>query len=121
MRIQIFLLFIFSLQFVYGQNNTEGLESLSQRSKLKSYFKVLPKVSEDTPDWAKLLYEDPSNFIEIQKLKEAYFKSNAFKKNIHTQNYKHWFKIVHKHINENGIVQMPNPGEVFLQEQQVPQ
>jgi len=118
MRLTLLFIFLFTTYLVQGQSDPDLLENLILKSKQKSYFKLLPKVDDETPDWAVLLYKEPNNFIEIQALKKEYFKTNTFKKNIHTQNYKHWFKIVKNHVNDQGIVEMPNQSELFFASQQ---
>jgi len=46
--------------------------------------------SNDLPEWAKLMYSDSASVEKVMELYDAYYKTNPFVKNSHTQYYKHW-------------------------------
>ena len=77
------------------------------------WFKAIPLIDNDTPEWAITMYNEDDNWIKIEKLKEIYYKDHKWEKNIHVQNYKHWRKIVQNHIDDNGRVSLPDPIETF--------
>ena len=77
------------------------------------WFKAIPLLDSNTPDWAKTMYEEDNNFHKVNKLRKSYYESNPFVKNIHTQNYKYWLKIIQDHIGDNGKAKLPKPGTEF--------
>jgi PKD repeat protein len=42
------------------------------------------------PQWAKIMYEDGANPIEVKRVYDEYFDSHPFEKTVHTQYYKRW-------------------------------
>ena len=81
------------------------------------WYKLIPMIDKSTPEWIKELYEDGDNFESITTLRSAYYKTHSFEKNVHTQNYKYWFRQVKDFVNDEGKVQMPAPGELFLKKE----
>ncbi len=79
------------------------------------WFKALPKVNDKTPQWAMVMYSDCENFIRITTLYQEYFKLHPFEKNIHTQNFKHWYKQVVDYVDDNGMVNKPMEHELVRQ------
>ena len=77
------------------------------------WYKVIPMIDDTTPEWMRALYEDSENYERIVTLRATYYKTHAFEKNIHTQNYKYWMRIVGNHINDTGQVDLPAPGNTF--------
>jgi hypothetical protein len=77
------------------------------------WFKAIPMIDEQTPAWAKLMYTDDSNFDAIIKARDTYYATNKFVKNIHTQNFKYWYKKVYNHVNEQGIVNKRSESDLF--------
>lgn len=67
-------------------------------------FKLIPKMDEKTPDWAKLMYSENPNVYLVDDLYEKYYDNNEFIKNIHTQNYKHWRWQIEELIDGNGYI-----------------
>lgn len=86
-----------------------------------NWFKMIPLVDDNTPEWAKVMYNEDTNFEKVERLKYQYYKENSFEKNIHIQNYKHWFKIVNQHVKDDGYVSLPESSEVFLKAEKVKQ
>ncbi|MFN0203582.1 MAG: WD40/YVTN/BNR-like repeat-containing protein, partial [Bacteroidia bacterium] len=54
-----------------------------------AYFKYLPPITATTPDWAKYMYSEQPNLLQLEEMYLAYYENHSFEKNIHTQNYKH--------------------------------
>lgn len=79
------------------------------------WFKAIPFIDESTPEWAVTMYTDDTNFELVEQQKYAYYKNNSYKKTIHIQNYKYWFKIVSNHVNEEGRIELPDPVIAFKQ------
>ncbi len=84
----ILLLFTFCLN---AQNSTE-------------FFKQIPKLDESTPDWALSMYSEHPNVRSVEEAYQAYYHSHIFEKNIHTQNFKHWIRLVDPLTNEEGFI-----------------
>lgn len=72
------------------------------------WFKAIPMIDASTPEWARVMYTEDTNFVKIEALKSEYYKTRDWKKNIHVQNYKHWFKAVNNYVNDDGKVEKPN-------------
>jgi hypothetical protein len=77
------------------------------------WFKAIPLIDDDTPEWAKLMYTDETKFDEIVAAKEKYYSTHPFVKNLHTQNFKHWFKIVSNFVQEDGTILMTSEQDRF--------
>ena len=71
------------------------------------FFKTIPVIDESTPDWARLMYSDNPNVAEVEDLFKAYHKTNEFVKTIHTQNHKHWIRIVEPLLDDEGFIKQP--------------
>ncbi|MCB0704203.1 MAG: T9SS type A sorting domain-containing protein [Saprospiraceae bacterium] len=80
-----------------------------QSQNRSDYFKTVPAIESATPPWAKLMYADDPNVREVDFEYEAYFRTHAFAKSIHTQNYKHWRQIVEPWLNDSGYIRRPTP------------
>ncbi len=84
-----------------------------------NWFKAIPFIDNTTPKWAVYMYENDDQYDEIISLMEEYYLSNAFEKNIHTQNFKHWRNIVECCISDKGIVELPDPVEQFKKQERI--
>ena len=78
------------------------------KPKHPEWFKAIPQIDEDTPHWAVALYEEDDNFVKIEGLIKEYYKTHAWEKNIHTQNYKFWLKNVRNYIGDDGRINKPS-------------
>jgi len=78
-------------------NNSQGQNSAE-------FFKTIPLLNNNTPEWALLMYSENPNIGEVEKLYRQYYKENDFEKNIHTQNHKHWMLQIEGLINQNGFI-----------------
>ncbi len=84
---------LLTINTVVAQNNT-------------AYFKTIPSQSSIAvaPDWAQLLYQEDPVVQDVIDAYQLYFKTNEFKKTIHTQNYKYWINKVVGNLNEEGKI-----------------
>ncbi len=83
-----------------------------------TYFKTIPPITKDTPEWACHMYSENPNVKQVDFLYHQYFKNKSFAKSIHTQNYKHWRRQVDSYINQEGFIQQQTQEEQnnFLKE-----
>ncbi len=103
----IYLFLLFTGCFTYSQN-IERLPS----PKYPQLFKTLScPVKESDPEWVKKMYSSNPNFFEIIELYKEYYKANEFIKNTHTQNFKHFNRIIksNHYYNEDGAVVIVEP------------
>jgi len=106
-----FVLLFLSLSFVVSAQQTNYEEIKNQ------FFKVAYSPSESDPLWIQLMYSDSPNFDEVVGAYEDYFSKNAKEKNIHTQNFKHWVKMVQPFVQADGRIQIPSDFERSAMEQ----
>ncbi|MGB1104509.1 MAG: LamG-like jellyroll fold domain-containing protein [Crocinitomicaceae bacterium] len=74
-----------------------------------SFFKVFPILDGTEPEWVSAMYETDANVMEVIDAYHAYYRVNAFEKNIHTQNFKYWLRTVEPYVQENGEIICPVP------------
>ena len=88
------------------------LASIQSQSQNKSdFFKTIPILNEDTPEWARLMYSENPNVGEVENLYKQYYKANEFVKTIHTQNHKHWIRLVELLLDRDGFIKQPTREE----------
>lgn len=82
--------------------------------KYEQLFKTIPIVKSDAPKWVHLLYNFNPNYYKIEKAFHNYYKDHIFEKNIHTQNFKYFSKIIHNHdyLKDNGDIHIPSLSEL---------
>lgn len=102
------------LVFTITQSIAQETNGFFPKPNHTEWFKAIPKIDASTPEWAKMMYIQDDNFVEIESLKKEFYLNNKWEKNIHTQNYKYWLKIVQNHVGEDGLVQLPTPRESFM-------
>ncbi|HHG84805.1 MAG TPA: hypothetical protein ENJ82_08640, partial [Bacteroidetes bacterium] len=100
MRKVLLLLLICLIQF----NNINAQNS-------SDFFKSIPVITKNTPNWAKLMYSANPNVGEVEDLFRSYFKTHEFEKTIHTQNHKHWIQQVEPLLDNNGFIILPGRAE----------
>lgn len=110
--ISITIIFCLSQIQVFAQSDKEKILYYPEVVH-EDWFKLIPPITDHTPDWAKVMYEDSENFEKIERLKREYYNTHPFKKTVHTQNYKYWLKTVSPYLNDEGKVSMPLPGTEF--------
>ena len=87
----LFSILFFQSILLFGQNKDH-------------YFKTIPTINQDTPEWAKMMYGEDPNVREVDFEYYQYYKNNPFEKNIHTQNYKHWKNTIEFDLNKTGFI-----------------
>jgi len=75
------------------------------------FFKVIPHIDSSTPLWVQKMYASTPNVYEVDALYHQYYDVHPFRKTIHTQNYKHWRRMIRDIVNEEGFIQPPTPQE----------
>ena len=91
------------------------IESQSQNS--SEFFKAIPIIDNNTPNWARLMYSDNPNVGEVEYLFKEYYMNNKFIKNIHTQNHKHWILMVAPLLDQDGFIKQPSKLEEDIKHQ----
>lgn len=71
------------------------------------WFKTIPPVDANTPDWALMMYGDDPNVLDVVDAYHQYFRENEFVKTVHVQNYKFWLKTVGEWVNGEGFIRPP--------------
>jgi len=78
-------------------------------------FKTLPVISDDEPEWVKLMYGDHPNLYAITRAYDAYYRTHPYERNTHTQNYKHFINMLHINdlfrVREDGTIIRLKPAE----------
>lgn len=90
---------VFSFLIIYS------LGTIGQNS--PDFFRAIPVIDNNTPDWARLMYDDNPNVIEVESRYRAYYRTRPFVKTIHTQNHKHWIQRIESLVNEEGFIVQP--------------
>lgn len=70
-----------------------------------------PLVTAETPNWAKLMYADQPNVWEVETAFKNYYREHSFEKNIHTQFYKKWRRVVEPFVQADGRLKFPPEAE----------
>ncbi|MEM1322265.1 MAG: LamG-like jellyroll fold domain-containing protein [Bacteroidota bacterium] len=112
-------LLIISTLVLYGQQTPTTTAPQSIRSAYPSpqypdYFKVIPPLDAETPEWAKKMYAYAPNVFEVDFLYDLYYQTHEFSKTIHTQNYKHWRRQIRDLVNDQGLIEPPTRQEEEL-------
>ena len=58
----------------------------------------------NAPEWAKLMYSENPNILEIDDLYYKYYQTRAYKKTTYTQYYKNWRRSVDIYIGNDGKI-----------------
>lgn len=93
----LLLCFLLSTQFMHAQNDG-------------SFFRAMPSPNEvkDAPLWAQMMYEENPKVSEVVDRYHQYYKSHKFEKTIHTQNFKHWMRLVEPLLDNNAFITIPD-------------
>ncbi len=73
------------------------------------WFKTIPLVDENTPDWAVMMYGSDPNYYEVLEAYDTYYRTHDWKKTEHIQNFKHWLKWASPYRNDEGFLRKPTP------------
>ena len=71
-----------------------------------------PAYNANYPDWAKMLYQYPINYNEIEKKFQLYSKEHEGEKNAIIRYYKVWRPIVSGYADINGVIKLPTAKEL---------
>jgi len=105
--------FIAIISFGFSQ------ERFVPKPKYTQLFKTIPELTADSPEWTKLLYSSNPNYLKISEAFHEYYKDNVFEKSTHTQNFKHFSKIIktQEYMLEGGSIYIPTVEEKALRDQ----
>lgn len=70
----------------------------------EEFFKTLPPIDDQTPEWAVKMYSENPNVWEVQYLHDKYFRENPYQKDIHQRNYLHWLMQIEERVQPNGFI-----------------
>lgn len=78
-------------------------------------------IDENTPEWAKLLYEVRPNIVKISALYDEWRRTHSTVKNGHTRNYRKLagYLYYHHYVDENGFMAIPSEETIQLEAQQI--
>jgi photosystem II stability/assembly factor-like uncharacterized protein len=107
----LFLLIITSLTFAVTSQN------YSYQSFKYKLFKVEYATSASDPLWMQLMYSDAPNFDDVVAVYQSYYASHTKEKNMHTQNFKYWVKMVQPYVQGDGSIRFPTDDERLNLEQ----
>ena len=85
-------LILFSLMFI-----SLGFGQLNQLNKNSDFYK-------NAPEWAKQMFSENPNVFLIDQLYYENFQTNAYKKTVYTQYYKHWRRGIDVYLNNDGKI-----------------
>ncbi|MFM6935847.1 MAG: VPS10 domain-containing protein [Flavobacteriales bacterium] len=60
------------------------------------------------PEWAQLMYSEHPSVYEVDALYRAFYQTNDFIKNYHTQYYKRWRRAALPYLNAQGFIIQPS-------------
>lgn len=72
---------------------------------IKSYK---PAYSDDFPAWAKMLYQYPINFNELEKEFDSFNFGNEYSKSPIMRYYKIWKRAIYQYVLDNGTIILPD-------------
>ena len=104
--IRVFIFILFSFNLLEAQDK---VKIFSPNPKYETLFKSIPTINDNDPLWVKLLYSESPNYFEIHDEYKKYYRDKVFKKNIHTQNFKHFSMLVstRNYLMEDGSINIP--------------
>jgi photosystem II stability/assembly factor-like uncharacterized protein len=106
------LVLVFCAHFSFSQKH------IVPKPKYETLFKSITAITNDTPEWVKLLYSANPNLYKIEESYNKYYRDHAFEKNTHTQNYKYFLKVVKDegYIQADGSIHIPTALERKINE-----
>lgn len=99
----------FKIQFLAFAFLVSGIQAFTQNS--PSFFKVYPTLYGSEPVWVSKMYSANPNVFEVVNLYHEYYQTYPLIKNIHTQNFKHWLRIVKNYVQADGLIVIPTNEE----------
>ena len=100
----LFFAFVFIFQ-LFGQNN-KHLNKYDQLPGMISSYK--PAYSNDYPEWAKMLYQYPVNYLEVEESYNKWAQKNSVEKTAIIRYYKLWKRAVAECVLEDGSISIPD-------------
>ncbi|MFT5919901.1 MAG: photosystem II stability/assembly factor-like uncharacterized protein, partial [Granulosicoccus sp.] len=82
------------------------LSVLSANAATAQFFKYVPQIDANTPQWAQTMYSENSNVYEVAQQRQAYYQDHDYQKTIHEQNYKHWRTLSEPYLDERGNIDL---------------
>ncbi|MFL0081121.1 VPS10 domain-containing protein [Tenacibaculum maritimum] len=108
MKTKLFLAFFCLVAISFAQTKN-GFPN----PKYPELFKTLgTPIKDSDPEWVRLMYSKNPNFFKIKEAYDKYYSVNLLKKTTHTQNYKHFYRIV----SQNHYY--TNKGDIFISEEE---
>ncbi|MEZ4907594.1 MAG: hypothetical protein R2771_08155 [Saprospiraceae bacterium] len=95
MKLKHLHLFITILLFAYSNINAQNM------------YKPSANEISLLPEWAKEMYSENPNMLEVEKMYNEYYKSHDFVKTYHTQYYKRWVRENERYLNDSGEIVKP--------------
>lgn len=91
-----------------------GMTTFAQNR--ETFFKAIPLIDQSTPGWARLMYSPNPDIRQVDFEFERYAETHPAERTIHTQNYKHWRRLVSRYMNAGGYIEIPDAAQeqVFL-------
>ena len=108
------LLLFFCIFFGISQKIVAQIENTPYDNLPENNAIYKPSFSENYPDWAKMLYQYPINYNDIEAGYQQYFKEHGKQKNPITRYYKLWRRVVQNYVDENGTIVLPTAAELNL-------
>ena len=99
----------FKIQFLAFAFLVSSIQGFTQNS--PSFFKVYPTLDGSEPVWVSKMYSENPNVFEVVNLYHEYYQTYPLIKNIHTQNFKHWLRIVKNYVQADGLIVIPTNEE----------
>ena len=72
-----------------------------------------PTYSTNYPEWGKMLYQYPVNFLEIEKKYKEYKKAHPKAKDALIRYYKIWTKVVEPYVLADGTIKLPDMKRLY--------
>ncbi len=100
------------LQFSFSQ------KQIVPKPKYETLFKTIPVITNNAPEWVKLLYSSEPNLYKIEASFNKYYKNHTFEKNTHTQNFKYFSRVIKNedYLQEDGSIYIPTFQERKIKE-----
>ncbi|MBQ4822217.1 LamG-like jellyroll fold domain-containing protein [Aquimarina sp. MMG016] len=104
----LIIAFVFNYSILLGQNDV-----IVVSPKYPKLFKSIPTLTSDSPEWVELMYSENPNVEKIALAYERYYHDKPLVKNVHTQNYKHFMRMVYsnQYVKEDGSIYIPSVTE----------
>jgi photosystem II stability/assembly factor-like uncharacterized protein len=72
-----------------------------------------PSYSSNYPEWGKMLYQYPINFLEVEQKYNEYKKSHPKAKDALIRYYKIWVKAVEPYVLADGTIRLPDMDKLY--------